>query len=121
MSDIPLLARSILRKLHQHPSYTLSKDAEQRLMQYPFNGNVRELRNILERAVLLTNTSEIGAQLIESSMASDIERRKAPMDLHSIERDHLQRLLAQYEGDKSKVAKELGISLRTLYRKLKAD
>ena len=47
VSDIPLLARSILRKLHQHPSYTLSKDAEQRLMQYPFNGNVRELRNIL--------------------------------------------------------------------------
>lgn len=118
-SDIPLLARSILSKLHEQIAYTLSKSAEERLMQYPFKGNIRELRNILERAVLLSNTSEIGGQLIESSMASDIERHQEPQDLHSMEHRHLLRLLAQYEGDKSKVAEELGISLRTLYRKLR--
>lgn len=121
-TDIPLLARSILNKLHdQTRSYTLNRSAEERLMQYPFNGNVRELRNILERAVLLSSTTEIGAQLIETSMASDIERRNAPQDLQSVERSHLQRLLAQHEGDKSKVAEELGISLRTLYRKLRTE
>ncbi|MGJ8690333.1 MAG: sigma-54 interaction domain-containing protein [Gammaproteobacteria bacterium] len=118
-SDIPLLARSILSKLHEQTPYTLSKSAEDRLMQYPFKGNVRELRNILERAVLLSNTSEIGAQLIESSMASDVGRHQEPQDLHAIEHRHLLRLLAQHDGDKSKVAQELGISLRTLYRKLR--
>ncbi len=120
-TDIPLLARSILSKLHAHTHYSLEKNAEERLMQYTFNGNIRELRNILERAVLLSNTSSISAKIIDSSMSSDVERRKVPQDLQSLERRHVENMLAQFDGDKARVAKELGVSLRTLYRKLQAD
>ncbi len=120
-ADIPLLARSILSKLHEHTHYTLDKHAEECLMQYTFNGNIRELRNILERAVLLSNTTVISAKLIDDSMSSDIKRSPHPQDLQTLERTHLQKLLQQFDGDKEKVASELGISVRTLYRKLQAD
>tara|TARA_R100001377_G_scaffold84072_1_gene66833 strand:+ start:1615 stop:2922 length:1308 start_codon:yes stop_codon:yes gene_type:complete len=117
--DIPLLARSILSKLNERQPYTLSVSAEKLLMQYPFDGNVRELRNILERAVLLASTLEIDAELISTSMASDIGKQTPTQDLRSIEHAHLLQLLGKHQGDKQAVAKELGISLRTLYRKMR--
>lgn len=88
-------------------------------MQYPFDGNIRELRNILERAVLLASTHEIDAELISTSMASDIGKQAPTQDLRSIEHAHLLQLLSKHQGDKQAVANELGISLRTLYRKMR--
>jgi transcriptional regulator with PAS, ATPase and Fis domain len=119
VEDIPLLARSILSKISEQKTYTLSKAAEKLLMSNPFNGNVRELRNILERAVLLSSTLEIDADLIGMSIASDIGKSEANQDLQSLEQEHLHRLLNKHQGDKQAVANELGISLRTLYRKLR--
>lgn len=118
VDDIPLLAQSILSRINDRQIYTLTPAAEKLLMQSPFNGNVRELRNILERAVLLSSSTEIDAELIHTSMASDIARSSPPQDLQSLESAYLRRLLSQHQGNKQAVADELGISLRTLYRKL---
>lgn len=120
-TDIPLLARSILSKINDQNRYSLTHSAEKLLMQYPFEGNVRELRNILERAILLSSTSEIDAELIGVSMASDIGKANPTPDLQSIERAHLLALMKKHQGDKQAAADELGISLRTLYRKLRPD
>lgn len=116
--DIPLLARSILSRMHERAIYTLTSGAETLLRQNPFHGNVRELRNILERAVLLSSSNEISAELISSSMASDIAKTSAPQDLQSLESTHLRQLMSKHQDNKQAVANELGVSLRTLYRKL---
>lgn len=118
VEDIPLLAQSILNRISDRHSYTLTRAAEKLLMQNPFHGNIRELRNILERAALLASDTDIDADLIHTSMASDIARTAQNQNLQSLESDYLRRLLNQHQGNKQAVADELGISLRTLYRKL---
>lgn len=118
--DIPAIARSIIDKLSPQKAYSLTPAAEERLSQNSFKGNIRELRNILERATLLSSSTEINAELIDLSTASDLTRHAEPRDLQSLERMHLQRLLSQHQDNKQAVANELGISVRTLYRKLRS-
>ena len=119
VEDIPLLAQSLLAKIASQQSYALTPDAQRLLQRIPFNGNIRELRNILERAVLLSVTTLIDADLLRDCL--DVEEPAADTlaDLRSIERDHIQRLLKDFKEDKQAVADQLGISLRTLYRKLR--
>lgn len=117
--DIPLIARSLLQKITGNSLHRLSTPAETLLQQLNFNGNIRELRNILERAVLLSSTDEISAQLLHHCLDVDVEPQAAPSDLHALETGHLRRVLAQHGTDKAAAAAELGISLRTLYRKLR--
>jgi transcriptional regulator with PAS, ATPase and Fis domain len=119
VEDIPLIARSLLQKITGDSLQHLSAQAEHFLQQLSFNGNIREMRNILERAVLLTNTDEISAELLRSCLDVDDAQHAVPADMHSLETDHLRRALARNAGDKQAVAEELGISLRTLYRKLR--
>lgn len=119
VEDIPLLARSLLQKITGDSAQHLSAQAESFLQQLSFNGNIRELRNLLERAVLLTNTDEISAELLRSCLDVDAAPQTAPADLHGLETEHLRRMLARHGGDKQAVAGDLGISLRTLYRKLR--
>ena len=87
------------------------------LQQQHFSGNIRELRNLLERAVLLASSDEISAQLLQSCIdVEGVAGRRT--DLHSLQTEHLRRMLLRHGGDKQAVAKELGVSLRTLYRRL---
>ncbi|MDP1931527.1 MAG: sigma-54 dependent transcriptional regulator [Gammaproteobacteria bacterium] len=118
--DIPLIARSLLRKISTKQSVTLTTDAESLLKATQFSGNVRELRNILERAVLLSTTSEITSQTLSGCLDEGMltDSNDEPTTLHHLERQHLNRLLFEHHGDKQAVADLLGISLRTLYRKL---
>lgn len=119
VEDIPLLAQSLLTKIASQQAYALTPDAQRLLQRIPFNGNIRELRNILERAVLLSATPLIDADLLRDCL--DVEEPVADTlaDLRSIERDHIHRLLKDFKEDKQAVADQLGISLRTLYRKLR--
>ncbi len=100
VDDIPLLARSLLGKINQRTSYTLSTAAEKVLMQNPFHGNVRELRNILERAsLLLSGGTVIEANLIEMAMATDMGRTPAAENLQTLEAAHLRKLLMKHQGN----------------------
>ncbi len=119
VDDIPLLAQSLLTKIAPQQSYTLTADAQTLLQRIPFNGNIRELRNILERAVLLSATMVIDADLLRDCL--DVEELVAstPVDLKSLELEHIHRLLKDFNEDKQAVADQLGISVRTLYRKLR--
>jgi transcriptional regulator with GAF, ATPase, and Fis domain len=148
IDDVPVLAQNLLEGINRsmRSSYHLMPDAYQRLKAYKYPGNVRELRNILFIAATRSHDHKIDADLIESVLnnlpncmdshedqPSDIKpaRSTAPISsvifgqnedlvtLKDIEAQHIKDLLDQFQGNRKKAADALGISERTMYRKLK--
>ncbi|MFL6292508.1 MAG: sigma-54-dependent transcriptional regulator [Thermoanaerobaculia bacterium] len=112
-SDVPLLARHLLEEIarrHKMEPPRLDEDAEQILMDQPWPGNVRELANVLERAVILSDGPAV--------RASDL-RPLLHLLSPSGERDRVRHALIDTGGDKKKAAELLGMSYRTLQRKVK--
>jgi transcriptional regulator with PAS, ATPase and Fis domain len=130
-TDIPELANALLQHMgaRDGPSYHLTDDAIEALLSYSYPGNVRELRNILQRAASLSTNGIISAQ--EIHIDEPIEFLNTEGTLHitdqegqepsikGLESQYIAELLAEHQGKRSKVAQILGISERTLYRKLK--
>ena len=94
------------------------------LAKYPWPGNVRELENCIEHAVVIENSKEITLK----SVPKEILRRKEKAGtiehpggfrLEETERLLIQRALCAFDGQKAKAAEALGISITTLWRKLK--
>lgn len=123
--DIPILTEYLLKKLCQKekiPCLTLESEAQTALNQYSFPGNVRELENILERAVVLSNHKKIRLQELQlpqyiPTALSDAE----PLEDYLIKQEK-QVILATIEqcgGNKTAAAKKLGVSFRTLRYRLK--
>jgi len=131
LTDIPDLARALLQRMGAKgdPVYHLTDDAIEVLRHYDYPGNVRELRNILQRASSLSTNSIITA--LEIHIEDSIEIRNYGTTTHLIdenghepsikglESQYISELLAEHQGKRSAVANILGISERTLYRKLK--
>ena len=125
LEDLPLLVEHFLRKYA--PAFGkkitgVSTEVLEVLAQYPFPGNVRELGNIIERAVALGDDRVIGlrdlpSDLRELSMSS-VEGRAWP-SLEQRERDYIQKVLSLTDGHKSRAAEILGIPRTTLWRKMK--
>ncbi|MCI5108142.1 MAG: sigma-54 dependent transcriptional regulator, partial [Pseudomonadales bacterium] len=124
--DIPLLARAILKRLDNNQDYHLTQSAMELLCGHYYRGNIRELRNLLNRAIVLTDTNVIDQEVIAEALEeSEMPVSNSPgaeqeqwVDLKTQEQRYLQRLLEAQDGDKEKVADILGISTRSLYRKL---
>lgn len=120
--DIPLLANSIIQKLDRTGRHVLTDSAVRELKKFLFAGNIRELRNILARALVLTNTDVIDAKVIRDCLAIDPQTTapsgNATVDLKTNEIRYLVKLVAECNGDKNKAAAIAGISARSLYRKL---
>lgn len=124
--DLPLLAASLLERVAPPGRLALEPAALERLAAHPFPGNVRELRNVLERAALLTDGAVVTLATIEQALAIGGQPPVAALpgmpsgatDLKSSERDALRAALAAHAGNRKELAKALGISVRTLYRKL---
>lgn len=130
--DLPLLVESILLRIDNRLPLRLNDQAMALLAQQPFKGNIRELKNILERAVVLREGTEIGVDVISRALALSpcgqqmgsqpeqalLALAKAGYSLAAVEQAYIKQLLAHY-SDKSQVAEIAGCSLRTLYRKLK--
>jgi transcriptional regulator with GAF, ATPase, and Fis domain len=141
--DIPLLATSLLARVAPARRLSLTAGALERLALHPFPGNVRELRNVLERATLLTDGERIGEDVIERALA--IGSRAAPLASgdstdaspagrtaaapradtpaarrRQAQRDALLAAMAMHAGSREDLARSLGISLRTLYRRLES-
>lgn len=120
--DIALLARTILKKLSPEQNYRLSDKALVRLCQQRFPGNIRELRNILERAMIFAHDRLIDENILLRCLSdtdpSPFEDESCPPDLRSQEQRYLRQLLAHCDGDKARAAEMAGISLRSFYRRL---
>jgi two-component system response regulator PilR (NtrC family) len=134
--DVPELAEAILRRLGRRMKVTspsLAKDALSALEAYNFPGNVRELENILERAITLTINGEIRVGDIQlrpspvamtSTLASDGAANASPGGalgdhLEDIERDAILKALEQTRYNKTAAAKVLGMSFRALRYRIK--
>ena len=148
INDIPVLARSLIEGINRSMrcSYHLMPDVFECLKSYQYPGNVRELRNILFIAATHSRNREIDAALIkkvlnnlphcneveaneikqmsypasESALtAGSSQSSEEPASLKSIEEKHIKDLLTRFSGNRRMVADALGISERTIYRKLK--
>ncbi len=111
--DIPLLAESLLQRVAPGRRLTLAPAALRCLAQHPFPGNVRELRNVLERAALLADGDTLTAPEPPGGAAPGA-------DLRSLEAAALRSALQTPGRTRRELAQALGISPRTLYRKLRA-
>jgi DNA-binding NtrC family response regulator len=125
VADIPLLAEALLARVAPRRALRLAEAARQALLAYDFPGNVRELRNVLERASLLCDGEEIGLEHLRLEagpprVPSPVAADPAGHELAAAERRTLARAVAEHHGSRRALAERLGISERTLYRKLKA-
>lgn len=88
------------------------------LKSYRFNGNIRELKNIIERAVILAGDNKLTEDLLPEEY-SDAKPGNLEHSLESVEKAHILKTLNEFHGNKTQTAKALGIGTVTLYRKLK--
>ena len=128
--DIPELARFLsLRFLKgkKCPAEILAPESVELLRSHEWSGNVRELANAIEHAVILAE----GGVIRPEDLPSSVSRRSAlgehpflvsnfphPLTLRQIEEEVILQTLEKYSGDKPRTADELGIALKTLYNKL---
>ncbi|MEO5798658.1 MAG: sigma-54 dependent transcriptional regulator [Gemmatimonadales bacterium] len=124
--DILTLIRRFLRELA--PSMPgaptkISDDAFDRLLHHGWPGNVREMRNVLERALLLARGQpQIGAEHLPGEFrarSGPFDRRHTPLTMEEVERMHIDRTLKHHGGNRTRAAQELGISRATLIAKIK--
>jgi DNA-binding NtrC family response regulator len=115
--DIPLLARSLLQRIAPTRRLTLNHEALDALQLHDFPGNIRELRNMLERASLLADGSVIGREHLPPILRGSAEASASA--LAYAERRALETALAAHSGNRRELAAALGVSERTLYRKLR--
>jgi transcriptional regulator with PAS, ATPase and Fis domain len=120
--DIALIARSLLEKLGAGEKYHLTDSATKKLCTQPFPGNSRELRNVMERAIIFARSNVINAQVLEQCLTTQEPESTVSdntwVDLRTHEQRYLNSLLQHCDNDKAKAAKVAGISLRSFYRKL---
>ncbi|NOT92530.1 sigma-54-dependent transcriptional regulator [Ferruginibacter sp.] len=98
----------------------VSKEFSEVLKQHQWNGNIRELKNVMERAVILMNDDELAIENLpfELQQSSALPKQLSAFDLASAEKLHIQKVLNYTNGNKTETAKLLNIALTTLYRKL---
>jgi DNA-binding NtrC family response regulator len=131
--DIPLLVRRFLRqfgKANDKPLVDLTPDAMNALLAYNWPGNVRELRTAIEHGVVMTTGSKIALRdlpvavrqtaglALPRGIAQAFTEKASPLDLRETERKLILQALSTTNGNVTAAAKKLGISRRTLHRKI---
>ena len=123
-SDIPLLVDQLIDRLNAKLGTRflgIERDALWTLTTRPWKGNVRELENVLERAMVLGSGDLVTLEHLsaDATAAGDIQPHDLREALRRFERGHLLSVIAETGSDKRAAARLLGISLASLYRKLK--
>jgi DNA-binding NtrC family response regulator len=129
VGDISLLVQRFLREFRpvESESWTVEPDAMALLEKYPWPGNVRELRNVMERAALLARGQRIRASDLGSSLAKRAPSAQAKgarnglptLELEALERLAIEQALERTGWHQGQAAEMLGLSPRTLHRKLR--
>ncbi|HRP96660.1 MAG TPA: sigma-54 dependent transcriptional regulator [Rhodocyclaceae bacterium] len=124
IEDIPPLTRHLLERCAAElgrNAIVLSADAQRVLQAYPWPGNIRELRNVLERAVLLSPKTRIDTEdLFFDRPPTPVDaQQELHLSLEDVERRHIERVLRAEQGRVAEAARKLGIPRSSLYQKLK--
>lgn len=122
--DIPVLARYLLENFTTdfgRGDISLSPDSEKALKAYPWPGNIRELRNVLERAVLLSEQNVLSPKDLhfDSPSTADAAFGDSSLTLIELEQKHIERVLQEERGQVDQAARRLGIPRSSLYQKIK--
>ncbi|MFP2908562.1 sigma-54-dependent transcriptional regulator [Pyxidicoccus sp. 3LFB2] len=120
--DIPVIARHFLEELgasRGRAGVALEPDAEAALTRYPWPGNIRELRNVLERAVLLSGGGPLSRNDLRFEVTPDGAGAEEDLTLEELERRHIERVLRRENGHVERAAARLGIPRSSLYERLK--
>ncbi len=122
-SDVPALAEALIARINRATgkNMCLTGDALEWLMRYDFPGNVRELRNMLERAAALAPGDTIDTGLLDTAPArlNASPPSRTALSMNAVEADYIRRLLREHDGNRRKVAQILDMSERTVYRKIR--
>jgi two-component system response regulator AtoC len=121
--DIPVLADFFLRKFNQENQKKVagfSAEANEFLLRYEWPGNIRELENAIERAVILARANEIDVADLSQQSPYLPHKSLTGKTMREIEKNHILNVLIESKGNCSEAARLLGISRMTLYNKIKA-
>jgi two-component system NtrC family response regulator len=122
--EIPVLVEYFLGQMSQGaPPGKVAKNAMYRIMAYDWPGNVRELHNVMERGMILADNHiiterSLPLELLETTTGADAAAATPFPNLKDLEKNHIMKVLEHVDGNRSKAAEILGISRKTLYRKL---
>lgn len=124
--DIPLLVRKFLEEFNRENNKQiedLTPDCMTALLTHPWPGNIRELRNVIERMVVLARQSRLTVRDLPAHLRKGADEPRPPvvtpdMSLNDAERTMIIKALETHGGNRTKAAQQLGISRRTLHRKL---
>jgi len=123
--DIPLLVEHFIKKYNSEMGkhcVGISDEVMRLFMGYEWKGNIREMQNVIERAVIFAendtiNVSDIGS-LGYHSVTLDEENQSLQAAVRAYEKEHICRVLNKYDWDKVETAKALEVGLSSLYRKI---
>ena len=118
--DIPLLVEHIIRNTNNYDlqKKRFSEKAMKKLQNYSWQGNIRELQNVINRTLLLSERDVIGPEDLPLDLLRAQENNSR--SLQDVERNHIAKILNEVDGKKGEAAKILGIDPKTLYRKYRA-
>jgi two-component system, NtrC family, response regulator len=123
--DIPVLAEHFLQVFAQKTNgriHGMSKEFLEHLQNHEWKGNIRELKNVMERACILANTEQLTVDSLpvefQISPLPSANNQLSAFSLASVEKLHIQRVLNHTKGNKTESARLLNIGLTTLYRKI---
>jgi PAS domain S-box-containing protein len=122
--DIPLLVHHLVAKFNHLQGKDLAGVSEEvmaRLMEHDYPGNVRELENIIEQAFVLCRGGLIELNHLPPELrpVSTVGRDEQPMSLQAMERFLISETLQRRKGNRTEAARDLGINVSTLYRKIR--
>ncbi len=123
IKDIPLLVHFFVKQFSEKTNkknLSISDDFIQKLENYSWPGNIRELKNIIERSVILSDTV-LTSDVLPYEMQQQAEKNSKSMSafsMQSIEKLHIQKVLNYTKGNKAETARLLEIGIATLYRKI---
>jgi two-component system NtrC family response regulator len=119
--DIELIGRHFIRIYAARIKKKIPEVDEhffKELNQHNWNGNIRELKNMIERVIILMDEPLLTPKLLPYEFFNDSYADLVALDLASVEKQHIRRILKHTKGNKSEAARILDIGLATLYRKI---
>lgn len=124
IEDIPLHIKAFVSALSAKMGkeiQTISPDYVNLLKRYPWKGNVRELRNVIERSLIIADGNTLGSDSLPLNFQqpdANSQDSYSGFDLSGMEKMHIQKVLKYTNGNKTETSRLLGIGLTTLYRKI---
>ncbi len=125
--DIPEIAIHFLKMMSNGKPYRISEEELAKLQNYPWEGNLRELRNVIERAMIISDDFDVCPSKILDPFSASAKLKglvvripNSVITLKELEREHILNVLEANAGNVTKTARDLGLSLSTLKRRLKS-